>query len=80
MSEKARKPETADESIPQDPGIPGPATKQHGDWPPESGAASSSAERGYTRDEREREETTVSEAIGQRTPRHRADDERKTER
>jgi hypothetical protein len=79
MTEKAPKPETPDESIPQDPGIPGPATKGRGEWPPESGTASS-AEGGGTRDEREREETTVSEAIGQRTPRHRADDERETER
>jgi hypothetical protein len=80
MTEKARKPETPDESLPQDPGIPGPGTKEHGEWPPESGSASSSAERGYTREERERGEATVSEAVGQRTPRHRADDDRKTER
>ena len=80
MSKKPRNPETPDESIPQDPGIPGPATKEGGQWPPESGAESESAEGGLTRDEREREETTVSEAIGQRTPRHRADEERETER
>ena len=80
MSEKAPNPETPDESIPQDPGIPGPATKERDEWPPESGKASSSAEGGHTGDEKEREGTTVSEAIGQRTPRHRADDERETER
>ena len=79
MSEKPRKPETPDESIPQDPGIPGPGTKE-GEWPPESAPASSSGRRGVTRDEKEREETSVSEAIGQRTPRHRADKERETER
>lgn len=75
MSENDPIPETPDESIPQDPGIPGPSTKK-GKWPPES----DNAEDGLTRDEREREETTVSEAIGQRTPRHRADEERETER
>ena len=80
MSEKPKTPETPDQSIPQDPGIPGPGTKEEGQWPPESAPSSSSAERGLTRDEREREETTVSEAIGQRTPRHRVDEERKTER
>ena len=75
MSDNAPIPETPDESIPQDPGIPGPGTKK-GKWPPES----DNAEGSLTRDEREREETTVSEAIGQRTPRHRADGERETER
>lgn len=80
MSEKPKTPETPDESIPQDPGIPGPGTKEAGEWPPESAPASSSAEGGSTRDDREREETTVSEAIGQRTPRHRADEESETER
>jgi hypothetical protein len=80
MSEKRKTPETPDESIPQDPGIPGPGTKEKGAWPPESAPASSSAERGPTRDGREHEETSVSEAIGQRTPRHRADEERETER
>lgn len=79
MSENAPTPETPDESIPQDPGIPGPSTKK-GEWPPESEGATSSDEDGLTRDEREREETTVSEAIGQRTPRHRADGVRETER
>ena len=75
MSDNAPIPETPDESIPQDPSIPGPGTKK-GKWPPES----DNAEGSLTRDEREREETTVSEAIGQRTPRHRADGERETER
>ena len=75
MSDNAPIPETPDESIPQDPGIPGPGTK-NGKSPPESDTADGS----LTRDEREREETTVSEAIGQRTPRHRADGERETER
>ena len=79
MSEDAPSPETPDESIPQDPGIPGPSTKG-GEWPPESEGATSSDADGLTRDEREREETTVSEAIGQRTPRHRADGERESER
>ena len=79
MSRNDPAPETPDESIPQDPGIPGPSTKK-GEWPPESDSATSSAEDGLTRDEREREETTVSEANGQRTPRHRADEERETER
>jgi hypothetical protein len=64
--------ETPDESIPQDPGIPGPGTKEKGDWPPESDAAPSD------RCE-EREETSVSEAVG-RMPRHRAEEKRKTER
>jgi hypothetical protein len=80
MTKKPRKPETPDESIPQDPGIPGLSTKERGGWPPDSGPESESAEGGLTRDEREREETTVSEAIGQRTPRHRANEERETER
>ena len=79
MSERDPTPETPDESIPQDPGIPGPSTKK-GEWPPEAESATSSPEEGVTRDEREREETTVSEAKGQRTPRHRADEERETER
>jgi hypothetical protein len=79
MSESDPTPETPDESIPQDPGIPGPSTKK-GEWPSESESATSSAEGGLTRDEREREETSVSEAKGQRTPRHRADEERETER
>jgi hypothetical protein len=80
MTEKPRKPETPDESIPQDPGVPGPGTKEGADWPPESGTGPASLGGGFARDEREREETTVSEAIGQRTPRHRADGERETER
>lgn len=79
MSEKPKTPETPDESIPQDPGIPGPGTKKKGEWPPESAPASSSAERGPTRDEGY-EETSVSEATGQRTPRHRAKEEHETER
>jgi hypothetical protein len=33
MSEKQGRPETPDESIPQDPGIPGPGTKDERDWP-----------------------------------------------
>ena len=80
MSKEPQEPKTPDESIPQDPGVPGPATKNEGDWPPESGAQTSSARRGFARDAKEREETTVSEASGQRTPRHRVDDERETER
>jgi hypothetical protein len=79
MSEKTDAPETPDESIPQDPGIPGPGTKE-AEWPPGSETEASTSERGLTRDAREREETTVSEATGQRTPRHRADEERETER
>jgi hypothetical protein len=63
---------TPDESIPQDPGIPGPGTKDSGDWPPESGPAPSDLGE-------EREETSVSEAIG-RMPRHRAGEKRKTGR
>ena len=39
MSKKPRRPETPDESIPQDPGVPGPATKEEAEWPPESGTA-----------------------------------------
>ena len=72
-------PETPDESIPQDPGNPGLAPRRASGRPSAEGATSSD-EDGLTRDEREREETTVSEAIGQRTPRHRADGERETER
>ena len=79
MSGKRQAPETPDESIPQDPGIPGPGTKES-EWPPETGTEASTSERGLTRDARERKETTVSEASGQRTPRHRADRDRKTER
>jgi hypothetical protein len=44
MSEKPRRPETPDESIPQDPGIPGPGTKDEGEWPPELSAAAVSEE------------------------------------
>ena len=44
MSDNATIPETPDESIPQDPGIPGPSTKK-GEWPPES----DNAEDGLTR-------------------------------
>jgi hypothetical protein len=79
MSEKPRRPKTPDESIPQDPGIPGPATKKDAEWPPESGTAAESAREGFVRDAAETEDTSVSEAIG-RMPRHRADAERETER
>ena len=79
MSKEADAPETPDESIPQDPGIPGPGTKES-EWPPESGTEAGTSEPGLTRDAREREETTMSEARGQRTPRHRAEEERETER
>jgi hypothetical protein len=79
MSEKRRDPKTPDESIPQDPGIPGPGTKE-GAWPPESGTGASSSKPGLTRDARERRDSTVSEARGQRTPRHRAEEERESER
>lgn len=77
MSEKPRKPETPDESIPQGPGIPGPGTKE-GEWPAEAGADAASKEEspdGGTRPTGAK----VSEAIG-RMPRHRADEERETER
>jgi hypothetical protein len=79
MSDETDAPETPDESIPQDPGIPGRGTKES-EWPPESGTEAGTSERGLTRDAGEREETTVSEASGQRTPRHRADEKRETER
>ena len=79
MSKKPRRPETPDESIPQDPGIPGPATKKDGEWPPESGTAAESAQEGFVRDPAEAEDTSVSEAIG-RMPRHRAPAERENER
>jgi hypothetical protein len=78
MSKKPRRPETPDESIPQDPGIPGPGTKDEGDWPPESGDAAVSAEETADRDSQARD-ASVSEAVG-RMPRHRADEEHETER
>ena len=78
MSEKPRRPETPDESISQDPGIPGPGTKDEGDWPPESSAAAVSGEETAARDKQARD-AGVSEAVG-RMPRHRADEERETER
>jgi hypothetical protein len=78
MSKKPRRPETPNESIPQDPGIPGPATKDEGEWPPESSSAATSEEETPDRDE-QTETATVSEAEG-RMPRHRADEERETER
>lgn len=78
MSRKPRRPETPDESIPQDPGIPGPATKEEGQWPPESSAAAASDEE--TADcEAPTGTAGVSEAEG-RMPRHRADEEREAER
>jgi hypothetical protein len=79
MKDAQHEPDTPDESIPQDPGIPGPGTKDDDEWPPESGAAAASADEGFVRDEREANDTSVSEAID-REPRHRARDERKTGR
>jgi hypothetical protein len=78
MSEKPRRPETPDESIPQDPGIPGPGTKDEGELPPELSAAAVSEEETADRDPQARD-ASVSEALG-RMPRHRADEERETER
>jgi hypothetical protein len=78
MSKKPRGPETPDESIPQDPGIPGPGTKDEGNWPPKSSAAPVSEEETADRDPQARD-ASVREALG-RMPRHRADEERKTER
>ena len=78
MSKKPRRKETPDESIPQDPGIPGPGTKDEGEWPPESSAAAVSGEETADRDPQARD-ASVSEAVG-RMPRHRADEERETER
>jgi hypothetical protein len=78
MSEKPRRPETPDESIPQDPGIPGPGTKEEGEWPPESAAEGASEEEASDRDAGAGG-ASVSEAIG-RTPRHRAEEEDETER
>jgi hypothetical protein len=78
MSEKPRRPETPDESIPQDPGIPGPGTKDEGEWPPESGAADGSEQESAAH-EPQGGDTSVSEAVG-RMPRHRADEEGQTER
>jgi hypothetical protein len=78
MSKKPRRPETPDESIPQDPGIPGPGTKDEGDWPPESSAAAASEEETADADSHARD-ASVSEAVG-RVPRHRTDEEHETER
>jgi hypothetical protein len=78
MSRKPPRPETPDESIPQDPGIPGPGTKAEGEWPPESSAAGASDEETADQDE-QTGAARVSEAEG-RMPRHRADEERETER
>lgn len=78
MSKKRLGPETPDESIPQDPGIAGPATKEEGEWPPESSAADASDEETADRDVQPGT-ARVSEAEG-RMPRHRADEERETER
>jgi len=78
MSEKPRRPETPDESIPQDPGIPGPGRRDEGEWPPESSAAAVSEEETADRDPQARD-ASVSEALG-RMPRHRAHEERETER
>jgi hypothetical protein len=75
MRRKARPPETPDETIPQDPGVPGPATKGRGNWPPEAGTETSSARE----DTEATDDAIVSEAIG-RTPRHRADREHESER
>jgi hypothetical protein len=77
MKRKEQAPETPDEAIPQDPGVPGPATKDRGEWPPEGGTAASSAREGSKPEEAD--DAVVSEAIG-RTPRHRADEEHETER
>ena len=70
--------EPTDPDLPQDPGIPGPGTKDEGDWPPESSAAAVSEEETTDRDTQARD-ASVSEAVG-RMPRHRADEERETER
>jgi hypothetical protein len=78
MSEKPGKPETPDESIPQDPGIPGPGTKDERDWPPESKAGEVPEEESAEPDPDARD-ASVSEAVG-RTPRHRADEEHEAER
>jgi hypothetical protein len=75
MSEKQGSPETPDESIPQDPGIPGPGTKDERDWPPESKAGEVPE---ADRDPKARD-ASVSEAVG-RTPRHRAEEEHEAER
>jgi hypothetical protein len=78
MSEKQGRPETPDESIPQDPGIPGPGTKDERDWPPESKAGEVPEEENADRDP-EAGDASVSEAVG-RTPRHRAAKEHEAER
>jgi hypothetical protein len=78
MSKKQRSPRTPDESIPQDPGIPGPGTKDEGEWPPESGASGVSEEE-TTDHDAQAGDASVSEAVG-RMPRHRADEEHESER
>ena len=78
MSKKPRSPETPDESIPQDPGIPGPATKDEGEWPPESRPAADPEEETADRDAQPGT-ASVSEAEG-RMPRYRADEGHETER
>jgi hypothetical protein len=78
MSKKQRSPRTPDESIPQDPGIPGPGTKDEGEWPPESGASGASEEE-TTDHDAQTGDASVSEAVG-RMPRHRADEEHESER
>lgn len=77
MSKKQGRPKTPDESIPQDPGIPGPGTKE-GEWPPESGTAGSSEETLVDHDS-QAGDASVSEAVG-RMPRHRADEKHESER
>jgi hypothetical protein len=78
MSEKQGRPETPDESIPQDPGIPGPGTKDERDWPPESKAGDVPEDETARRDPEARD-ASVSEAVG-RTPRHEAEEEHEAER
>jgi hypothetical protein len=78
MSEKQVGPETPDESIPQDPGIPGPGTKDERDWPPGSKAGEVPEDENASRDPEARD-ASASEAVG-RTPRHRAEKEHEAER
>jgi hypothetical protein len=78
MSEKQGRPETPEESIPQDPGIPGPGTKDERDWPPESKAGDVPEDETASRDPEARD-ASVSEAVG-RTARHEAEEEHETER
>lgn len=78
MSKKPDRPETPDESLPQDPGIPGPGTKDESEWPPESASAAASEEEAADRDRHTRD-ASVSEAVG-RMPRHRADANHESER